>query len=350
MANTTSSSKKRKRPKIGIGGYFGYGNYGDELFLEVFKEHLGRDFELEVLPNRLDKPYFAQAAEDRVDGVDAVLIGGGDLVQPWSIDPRYFHSAYLRKNVFLAGLGVPIRAGQSAQVEKPHIIERYKKFFGHPNVRFINVRDKQSADWVEGKLNPAAKVIESPDLVCGLTLPRVHRDPANPILGIVTRHRPGHELEDDYSRIEQLGAYAISEGWAVRHIILGSGLIGERDVVNAERVKIPGKSVIHTEDLWEMTRAIGECSALASMKFHGTVVATMYGIPSMVLVPTSKNRNFMRRMGRDDLLSRFDAEDLVDRFRPFPAAIDPDWVTRLRNGAVDMLDKLRDAISKRVAP
>jgi len=346
----THFDKRPGAPKVGIGGFFGYGNYGDELFLEVFREHLGAAFELEVLPDRLDSPYFSEPVEDRIADVQAVLVGGGDLVQPWSIDARYFHRVYLERPVFLAGLGVPIRAPGSAQVEKEHIVERYRNFFQSPSVRFINARDKQSADWISSKLDPRVEVIEAPDLVCGLTLPTVSRDAANPILGIVTRHRPGHEQDDDYTRLSELGAYAKSEGWRVRHIILGSGVVGERDVANAERLNIPGKEVFYSQGIWDMTRAIGECSTLASMKFHGSVVATMYGIPSMVLIPTSKNRNFMRRMGRDDLLSKFDAEDLVERFKPWPKPIDPEWVNRLRNGATGMLNQLRKSILTETVP
>ena len=35
--------------------------------------------------------------------------------------------------------------------------------------------------------------------------------------------------------------------------------------------------------------------ALLSMKFHGTVVAMMAGIPSIVGVPTFKNREFAKQ-------------------------------------------------------
>jgi polysaccharide pyruvyl transferase WcaK-like protein len=342
--NSDLSAAQDRRPIIGIGGFFGYGNYGDELFLEVYKEHLGKDFRLEVLPDQLEKPYFSTTVKERVAAVDAIVIGGGDLVLPWSIDARYFSPEYLEKPVFLAGLGVPIRAqGTEQQVEKPHIIARHQRFFQHANVHFINVRDEQSAEWLRSKVAPRTEVIESPDLVCGLTLPSITK-PATPILGIATRHRPGHDLDDDYSQLAALGGYALSMGWRVRHIILGTGRVGERDVVNAERLIIPGKEIVYSQNLHDLSCAIGECSALASMKFHGSVVATMYGVPSMVLVPTSKNRNFMRRIGRSDLLCRFDSPELLSRFTPFPEPIDPAWVTRLREGATSMLTRLKQSI------
>lgn len=51
--------------------------------------------------------------------------------------------------------------------------------------------------------------------------------------------------------------------------------------------------------------AIGQCSAFVSMKFHGTVVASMYGIPSIILSATDKNLNFSRLLERPDLVSSF---------------------------------------------
>ena len=103
------------------------------------------------------------------------------------------------------------------------------------------------------------------------------------------------------------------KGWRIRHLILGTGSVGERDRANADDLVIEGKEVFYSEDLDDISRAIGECTALASMKFHGSVVATMYGVPSMVLIPTSKNRSFMRRIGREDLLSVFDDKRLTER-------------------------------------
>jgi polysaccharide pyruvyl transferase WcaK-like protein len=45
--------------KIGLIGFFGWGNFGDELFLEVYKEYLGNDFDIEVIHDMDKKPYFS---------------------------------------------------------------------------------------------------------------------------------------------------------------------------------------------------------------------------------------------------------------------------------------------------
>lgn len=81
------------------------------------------------------------------------------------------------------------------------------------------------------------------------------------------------------------------------------------------------------------------------MKFHGTVVATMYGVPSTVLIPTNKNRNFMNRIGRGDLLSRYDDPTLCERFKTPPAPIAADSVSMLREQAKGVMKKLCDGLS-----
>jgi polysaccharide pyruvyl transferase WcaK-like protein len=287
------------RPTVGLAGFFGYGNYGDELFVSVFKQYLGQDFNLRILSDQLRKPYYSRPVEEVVADVDAIVVGGGDIVQPWGIDPRYFSRKFLKKPVFVVGVGVPIRSvanqKSSNQSEKPQIVERYREFFQDPAVKFVHARDQQSTDWISEKLAPRVDVQEEPDIVCALDLPAVSRPEGDPILGIVTRQRPNQE--DDYTKINALARQMAGQGWRIRHIILGTGEVGERDVLDAEDVAGP-KELVRSEDLDVLTRAIGECRALASMKFHGTVVSTMYGVPSMVLIPTNKNRNFMNRIGR----------------------------------------------------
>ena len=61
---------------------------------------------------------------------------------------------------------------------------------------------------------------------------------------------------------------------------------------------------------------------MASMKFHGFVVATMYGVPCFVLMPTAKNRYLADMIGRRDLLSHYGDKDLPDRLAAGLAPID----------------------------
>lgn len=336
-----------RKPVLGLAGFFGAGNYGDELFLEVFEQYFGEHFELRVLADLTTKPYYSRPVRELVDEVDAILIGGGDILQPWGRDPRYFNPVFLRKPVFVVGIGVPLYAN-NVKPARPEIIERHREFLHHPNVRQIGVRDDQAANWIRENIAPPREVLVAPDIVCTLDLPAAVRPEGPPILGVVTRYRPNREQPDDYTRVAELARHAQAEGWKIRHLILGTGEVGRRDVENASDLDVAGKEVFHTEDLTALTRAIGECSALASMKFHGTVVATMYGIPSVVMIPTNKNRNFMHRLGLDALVSQFDAPDLVQKFIDRPE-VDPAAVQRVRADADAHLRQLVDAVRTAVA-
>jgi exopolysaccharide biosynthesis predicted pyruvyltransferase EpsI len=337
-----------RKPVVGLAGFFGYGNYGDELFVSVYKQFLQDAFDLRFLSDQLAKPYYSKPLDEIVAGVDAVVIGGGDIVQPWNLDPRYFSKEFLAKPTFVVGVGVPLRSGTNMNpnhVEKEWVVKKYTEFFNHPSVRLIHGRDEQTCNWIRSKTKPAIGVIEAPDVVCALTLPPVAKPEGPPVLGIVTRQRPNQN--DDYSQINALADQQRSRGWTIRHIILGTAEVGARDLADAQDVT-GSKDLIYTESLDDLSRAIGGCTALVSMKFHGTVVATMYGVPSTVLIPTNKNRNFMKRIGRDDLISRFDDPTLCSRFNPMPAPIDPAALDMLRNRAAEVMVRLKDGLSQAI--
>ena len=38
----------KDKPTIGLVGFFGWGNYGDELFVDVWKQVLGKDFNIKI--------------------------------------------------------------------------------------------------------------------------------------------------------------------------------------------------------------------------------------------------------------------------------------------------------------
>lgn len=263
----TLRKESGSKPVIGLAGFFGYGNYGDELFVSVYKEYLQDRFDLRFLSDLQKSPYYSKPLDEIVSGVDAIVIGGGDIVQPWNLDPRYFNKEFLQKPVFVIGVGVPLRARTNKDqnhAEKDWVVKKYQDFFNHPSVKFIHARDAQSADWIKSKTNPAIGVFEAPDVVCALSLPEVTQPGADDkkILGIVTRQRPNKD--DDYTQINALAEQQRKDGWTIRHIILGTGEVGLRDLADATDLTGP-KELIYSESLDDLTKAIGGCTALASM-------------------------------------------------------------------------------------
>ena len=323
--------------RVGLVGYFGWGNFGDELFVDVYRQWLEPEFEVRVLHDLTERPYFSRPMPEVLADIDAVVIGGGDLIVPWSASQLYWRKAYLELPVFVCGVGVPTwKAGSDDAVAK------MRAFVSHPSVRSVNARDDESAAWITTHLSPRVPVSSSADLVFALDLPAAPRPDGPPILGVAIRDRSGKD--DDMTNVHALCAKAVALGYRVRQIVLATGQMGERDGGMAHALEVPGKEVIRAESTMELCRAIGECTAFASMKFHGTVVATAYGLPSFVLVATDKNRNLMRMIERPDLLSSFIDPRLPDRFSEFTPPVPAATREMLRGRAAGTMESLREAL------
>jgi polysaccharide pyruvyl transferase WcaK-like protein len=327
------------RPIVGVVGFYGHGNYGDELFLEVFREHLGGSFDLRSIIDPANVT-IARLLGSGIREAEAILIGGGDILKPWPNGSRYWERAYLRRPVFVAGVGVP-----TWKPSVPESVAELRDFFGHPGVRFVGARDAESAAWIATELAPAAPVMTAPDLVCALTLPDARRPHGQPIFGVAVRSR---EQPDDLTNIRRLCERAVELGYRVRRIVLATGRVRAQDAIATEGLGLPDTELVSTDDLAEISRAIGECSAITSMKFHGVVVATMYGVPAIATMPTTKTRNFLRGIGRPDLLGVYSNPDLPSFLRPDLAPIAEDVSSRLKIEAVAHLADLRERIHRAI--
>lgn len=327
---------------MGLIGFYGWGNYGDELFEQVYREHLGPTCDLEVLHDILEAPYFTRPVTEVLKDIDAVIIGGGDLVVPWSLSQLYWKHEFLTRPVFISGVGVP---ASSTNRPKPAVVAHLRTFFQHENVRWISARDQESVDWITTHLEPKVPVRLTSDLVFALTLPPVERD--DRLVGVVTRKRPKHD--DDYTQIEAMATLAQEKGMRVRHIVLGTLGSGQADAKDSTGLQIEGKELYRSEDLDDLSRAIGECRLLLSMKFHGSLVAAMYGTPSVVLMPTAKNRRLFTRLGRPELVTSFDKE-LTGFVDPLPELIPEDAVRPRREQATATLVELENLLQQVANP
>lgn len=322
---------------IGLVGFFGWGNFGDELFIETFKHWLGAEFNLKVLNDLTAKPYFSRPLDEVLKGVDAIVIGGGDLVMPWTVSELYWKTEYLRLPVCIVGVGVPTWKGSNAAA-----IERQATFFQHPNVRLIEARDRESAEWITKHLQPKIEVGASADIVFALPMPKATPPADKLLLGVVTRDRKGEP--DDLTNIRALCDKADELGFGIRHLVLGVGDVGQRDLARAADLTVPNKETFVSESLWDLCRGIGECYALASMKFHGSVVAVSYGVPSLVLSPTDKSKNLMRMIERPELVSSIADKKLADRFSPFMARVPSTTRRMLRERAKRSMSRLQEML------
>lgn len=322
------SESTRLRPRLGITGSLGRGNYGDELYVKTYEHWFGGWADLFMLAGLPRQYYFKKYAHEFVDLMDAVVMGGGDLICPYRerIDRDFINPMYLRRPFHVAGIGVE----RNKPDVDPGVVERWNHVLSHPSVVSISNRDPGSKEWIEEHLDVKVPVTDHPDLVCALPLPKATKPDDAPIVGIVTRHIKSAR---EYALLPEIAAKLSARGWRVRHIIGGVGGHGKKDFENAQLLDIPNKETFYTEDLDKISHAIGECSLLLSMKLHTTIVGTMYGVPTVCMNPAVKAREFMKAAGREDLVfNPLDRQllELIDTDIPAP---DPDMVDQLREEA-----------------
>lgn len=289
--------------RIGLVGFFGWGNYGDELFLENWKSTVGVHHEVSVVHDQLTAPYFSRQASEVALEYDALVIGGGDLVIPNKISPLYWNRAWLQRPVYISGVGVPTWIKHHA----PDVMDRLRAFFQHPNIRHIGARDAESAQWIRRHLAPTVPVAEHADLVFRMTMPPATRF-ENPTIGINLRT---HRADSDPTQLLGVCREMRSRGYDVVNIVLGTGRTRAADLDVARQFPFQEQIVLESENIDDLSSWIGGLDLLLSNKFHGTVAATMYGVSSVVLSATTKSRNLYTRLDRRALLSSNEDPDLL---------------------------------------
>lgn len=330
----------RNRPAVGLVGFFGWGNYGDELFLQLWRRVLSHHFDVSVAHDILVPPYLSRDPGTVVDAYEAIVIGGGDLVLTDRVSELYWRREWLRKPVYVCGVGVTLHD----RLRRQPVIDEMAEFFGHPNVQYISARDEESAAWIRAQLRPRVPVEVHPDLVFGLPLPEPDAGlldtGGRPTLGISVRQGK-FDQDNDYSGLARLVEAARDRGYAISVLELGNGRQRHRDAPAMAQLPFTPDSVVSGRTPDEISSAIGALTAFATMKFHGLLVALRYGVPSLALSPNTKNSALLNSIGRPDLIGDLDAGlDLAPRLEGLEAPLDTRVIRDLERDGTATLDAL----------
>jgi polysaccharide pyruvyl transferase WcaK-like protein len=334
---------RRTLPVVGLVGYYGFGNYGDELFRLGFEAGLP-DIRLKMLHDIPRRPYYLESKRNKVAGVSAIVIGGGDILIPGYWSDFYFEDEFLEKPIYIHGIGVPRWTGG-----EPPVLKRLRAFLQHANVRHINVRDQESADWIETHMRPRVPVEVSADIVCGMALPDATAAPGarQPVLGLVTRKHGSADSE--YAPLRRLVEQARSAGYRVRQIIAGNGLVGVEDYEDALARNLPVDEIYRAATIEEVTAAVVQSDVVASMKFHGCVVGVMSGRPTFGLLLTDKFKNFYRALEIQDMLVQFTSENTGRLLEQPLRKVESGRLSGLRQSARGSMAALRHRLSTDLA-
>jgi polysaccharide pyruvyl transferase WcaK-like protein len=327
------------KPRIGLVGFFGWGNYGDELFLQQWVRRLDPWFEAVPVNDLLLPPYMSRGAEAVVEDLEAVIIGGGDIVLPNKSSSLYWNPAWLERDVYIVGVGVPFHdASQRAEA-----IVEMGEFFRHPRVRYISARDEESAAWIRQRLRPDVPVVVHADLAFAPDLPPARDYAGGKTIGLALRAGK-FGARNDYSNLRELVSSAVSRGYTPKIIVLATGRRAAEDREALDGLGIDDAEVIESADLDALSSAIGGLDVLASMKLHGAIIAARYGVPTIALEDNTKNRLLLRSLGLEELMSDLDDPDVASRL---------ETAERVRDGLLDRVvpfeESAREAVREVVA-
>ena len=328
--------------RVGLVGYYGWGNYGDEFFKDVLETEL-KDCRFRVLHDLGPKgELILDNLKANIADVDVIMIGGGDLVIPFSLSTLYWRPEFLAKPVVIYGVGVPKWGGYNADV-----VMKMREFFQHPSVKKITARDQESAEWIAQHLKPTAPVECAPDIVCAYTHEYVA--PRDRTFGVVLRHQQnGVSQEKTRALLDAVRA----RGFHPRLLMLATGRTLADDFDTVARLDLGNADIVIRDNLASLTDELISCDRVASMKFHGCVVAMTHGVPCLALSSANKFKNFYAELGKQAWVSSLaDAalETKLEAFLDAPRmAFPPSIREHAREGLAALRQDLGDAAGGKV--
>ncbi|MGF7035632.1 polysaccharide pyruvyl transferase WcaK-like protein [Paenibacillus mucilaginosus] len=298
---------------ICVCGYLGMGNFGDELFLKTFAQ---------TLKGHCVFPWVAQVDVKRVD---AVIIGGGDLITPYAFNSFYFPPQLENKPTWIYGVGIvdyyPEPTWPKEEVEQYRV--RTARAHG------MALRDQRSADIARRlSLNAAVEVV--PDVAFGYEPPGypMGRFSARPTAGLCIFTYDSFPKDKLMAIAERL----IGKGYDLVFIpvvnqsnnpFADTALCSE---LKEEILKKHPNAVVVVPrpqyDLEVTYSYIGSLDCLISFKLHPSLAAIRSGVPVFCLTQMSKVRSLMESFGLEEFVHDYTLpqDQLLGKLDDFLAA------------------------------
>lgn len=315
-------------PKVALTGFFGRGNFGDDLMAVIFGRHLqslGVPFRVHKLPVALARQFGFETAESIDELLEdcraLVWAGGGLLVSRRSLLHRVRYRNFIAEQTRLVGSAMR-RAMRLAALSVGgdgssgvNLFPAYKVDFLH-NAECVSVRNEREVRslgalgiqsdyfpdvvWQTRRCLPVTPARDVP-LTVGIDLYWS---------GLISRW--GFEVPPLLKRIVSMRGdldFVFMDSTCATH--------GPFNAVGA-RWTGPNVRTYQFQDFEEDIRQLGSLGLLVSSRLHVPIVALQYGVPVVSCFPEPKTSTFMASVGLTDFVvghRRFPAfmRRLVDR-------------------------------------
>lgn len=259
--------------KIVISGYYGHGNFGDEAILQAIISELNKQFEKPQITALGRKPDFKAIMD-----CDIFISGGGSLFQDvTSLKSLIYYLGLLffavilgkKTVVYSQGMG-PIKT-DTGKFLLPFVLKK---------VKLITVRDKESAEFLEG-YGVSSTVTADPVWTFDYV----------PIKNWDDRLKVGVQLRDwsllDDNKLKAL-AESINTSFKGQNVLLSLiSLQDKSDISVLEAIKPYFKDietkVIGGLTLHETIDCISNLDYLIAMRYHACLIAAKYSVPFLAI-------------------------------------------------------------------
>lgn len=285
--------------KIGITGYYGQGNFGDELFLETFKQvfHDHTVYPIVSHINHFDS--------------DSVIVGGGDLIIPYSFNDMYFPKSLLKVPTWVYGVGIvdfyPPETWPEAEVAKyREIITRAKGLF---------VRDSNSemlANYL--KLNKTIQKV--PDIAFSYKQPNypIIKNPSKKTLGVCSFSYDEFPLDKMANILSTLPAdeytLALIAVVDIRNRFSDYNTcvkLKEKILMLNPKADIVIKNYQYLDVTYSHIQAL---DFLVSFKLHPSLVGIRNNVPTLCLSKLSKVKSLLQAFDLTDFFCNYDEDEI----------------------------------------
>lgn len=296
--------------KIAVCGYYGMGNFGDDLFLRTLQQ---------IFHGHTVFPWngYMNPAE-----VDRVIVGGGDLITPYSFNSYYFPKDLIHHPLWVYGVGIVDQYPEETWPKEQ--VERYRKYIS--NAQRAVFRDKRSAGIADkAKFHP--HVEHAQDIAFAYEQQHYPLRPYSnrPTIGICVFSYPSFPFEN----MVRLSMHLLSQGYHLLFIPvinhptnMYSDLSTCQKLLGRIKANDPHASAETLPMLMELDLTynyIQHVDYLITFKLHPAIAALRAGKPAFALSKMNKVWSLLESFGMeqyycDYLLPYESIRERVDEF------------------------------------